>query len=543
MAKMLAFNEEAWEYQRAGAEKVYEAVKATLGPRGHNVVINDGTGAPTITKDGVTVAKAISLKDPFEDTGAQLIKEIASKTNDVAGDGTTTSTVLGYEIFSKGLKHISKGVNPAAIKRGIDKAIDAAITDIVSKAKPVSTEEEIAQVAMISANNDAELGGLIASAMAKVGIDGVITVEESRTEETSLTVVEGMQFDKGYISPHMAANAERGEVVLQDPYILLTNQKISTVQDFLAILEGVMQAKKPLLIIADDVEGEALNMLVVNNLRGIMNVVAIKPPGFGDRRKAILKDLAVLTGGVVIDPTTGIDLATAGIGNLGRAKMIKVTRNSTTILEGAGDPEIVDAHIESIRAELDNVDSQYDNEMIRERLAKLAGGVAVLRAGAATETELKEKKHRIEDALAATAAAVAEGIVIGGGTTLVKAIPVVEALMNATADIDEKAGMLIVIGALESPLIAIANNAGERGELICEKVKELKGNLGFNALTRTYEDLLIAGVVDPVMVVRTALKHAGSIASMLLTTSVLIVNDPEEQPPAGMSGMGMPGMM
>lgn len=544
--KKLVYNEDAWKHLDAGAKAVYEAVKVTLGPRGHNVVIEKKWGSPTITKDGVTVAKEIELKDPFENMGAQLIKEIASKTNDIAGDGTTTSTVLGYEIFREGLKSVKMGMNPAAVKRGIEKAVEVAVKDITSRSKKVETKDSIAQVASISANNDSEIGNLIAEAMDKVGNDGVITVEESKGFETTLEVVEGMQFDKGYVSPYMITDADRMEAVMDNPFILITDKKISVIKDLLPILEKTMNLGKPLMIIAEDFEGEALATIVLNKLRGTLNVVAVKAPGFGDRRKAMLQDIAILTGGTVISEETGYTLEATEIEMLGRASKVTVSKENTTIVKGAGSEEEIKGRIAQIRKELELSDSTYDKEKLQERLAKLSGGVAVIKAGAATETELKEKKHRIEDAKEATKAAVEEGIVAGGGTTLIRAIDVVTKLEESNKDEDEKTGISIVKRALEAPLKTIATNAGVEGAVVVEKVKELKGNNGFNALTQEYEDLFKAGIVDPVKVTRASLQNAASIASMLLTTSVLIAEEEEEKPaPGGMPGGmgGMPGMM
>lgn len=546
--KQLVYNEDAWKKLDAGAKAVYEAVKVTLGPRGHNVVIEKKWGSPTITKDGVTVAKEIELKDPFENMGAQLIKEIASKTNDIAGDGTTTSTVLGYEIFREGLKSVKMGMNPAAVKRGIEKAVDVSVKDITSRSKKVETKDSIAQVASISANNDAEIGNLIAEAMDKVGKDGVITVEESKGFETTLEVVEGMQFDKGYVSPYMISDSERMEAIMDNPFILITDKKISVIKDLLPILEKTMNLGKPLMIIAEDFEGEALATIVLNKLRGTLNVVAVKAPGFGDRRKAMLQDIAILTGATVISEETGYTLEATELEMLGKASKITVSKENTTIVKGAGSAEDIKARVAQIKKELELSDSTYDKEKLQERLAKLAGGVAIIKAGAATETELKEKKHRIEDAIAATKAAVEEGIVAGGGTTLIRAIEKVAKLEKDTQDEDEKTGISIVKRALETPLKTIAYNAGVEGAVVVEKVKASKGNEGFNALTQEYEDLFEAGIVDPVKVVRCSLENAASIASMLLTTSVLIAEEPEEEKPMAGGGMGggmggMGGMM
>ncbi len=545
--KQLVYNEDAWKKLDAGAKAVYEAVKVTLGPRGHNVVIEKKWGSPTITKDGVTVAKEIELKDPFENMGAQLIKEIASKTNDIAGDGTTTSTVLGYEIFREGLKSVKMGMNPAMVKRGIENAVKVAVKDITDRSKKVETKEAKANVASISANNDTFIGELIADAMDRVGKDGVITVEESKGFETTSEIVEGMQFDKGYVSPYMITDAERMEAVMDNPFILITDKKITAIKDLLPILEKTMNLSRPLMIIAEDFEGEALATIVLNKLRGTLNVVAVKAPGFGDRRKSMLQDIAIVTGGTVISEETGYTLENTEIEMLGKAAKITVSKENTTIIKGAGSSEDIKSRVSQIKKELELSDSTYDKEKLQERLAKLAGGVAIIKAGAATETELKEKKHRIEDAIAATKAAVEEGIVAGGGTTLIRAIGVVAKLEKETLNEDEKTGISIVKRALETPLKTIAYNAGVEGAVVVEKVKAGKGNEGFNALTQEYEDLFKAGIVDPVKVVRCSLENAASIASMLLTTSVLIAEEPEEEKPApggmggGMGGMG--GMM
>jgi len=521
--KQIVYNEDAWKKLDDGASAVYNAVKVTLGPRGHNVVINRNMISPLITKDGVTVAKEVELSDPLENMGAQLIKEVASKTNDVAGDGTTTATVLGYEIFKEGLKSVNKGMNPAALKRGIEKAVKIAVEDITGRSKKVAGKEAIAQVACISANNDSEIGDLIAEAMDKVGEDGVITVEESKGFETSLEVVEGMQFGKGYLSPYMITDADRMESILTDPYVLVTDKRISAIKDLVPILEKVRNVSKSLIIIAEEIEGEALATLVINKIRGILNVVAVKAPGFGDRRSAMLQDLAITTGGTVISEETGLSIETIELDMLGKAKKVIVGKEFTTIVEGAGATDAINSRITQIKKELKTVNNPYDKETMQERLAKLTGGIAVIKAGAATETELAEKLHRIEDALAATKAAVEEGIVAGGGVTLIRAIKVLDTL--DIQDPDVRNGVLIVKQALEAPLKTIASNAGLEGAVVVEKVKELKANEGFNALTLKYEDLLKAGVVDPVKVTRSSLQNAASIASMLLTTSVLIAEE------------------
>ena len=538
VGKQIVYNEEAWKKLDIGAKAVYEAVKVTLGPRGNNVVIANPWGSPTITKDGVTVAREIELKDPFENMGAQLIKEVASKTNDIAGDGTTTSTILGYEIFKEGLKSVKRGMNPTAVKRGIDKAIEMAIRDITSRSKSIDTKTAIAQVASISANNDKVIGDLIAEAMDKVGKDGIITIEESKGFETLLEVVEGMDYDKGYVSPYMINNQEKMEAVLENPFILITDKKISATTDIVPILEATMNMNRPLMIIAEDFDGEALQTIVLNILRGALKVVVTKSPGFGDRRKALLQDLAAVVGGTVISEETGLKLNETTVDMLGTASKVRVTKEHTTIIEGAGTADAIQARATAIRTQLEQTEAPHDRERLQERLAKLVGGVAVIKAGATTETELKEKKHRIEDALSATRAAVEEGIVAGGGTTLIRAITVVAELELHTTNEDERTGIAIVRKALESPLKTIALNAGLSGEVVVEKVKELKGNFGFNALTQVYEDLFKVGVVDPVKVTRCSLQHAASIASMLLTTSVLIAPIEEEKP----QGQGMPDM-
>lgn len=548
MAKIILSGDEAWKALDAGVTKVADAVKTTLGPRGHNVVLEKKWGSPTITNDGVTIAKEIELEDPFENMGAQLLKEIASKTNDVAGDGTTTATVLGQAIFKQGLKSVVAGAHPIAIKKGIEKAVVAAVDSIKGGSKEIKTKEEIAQVATISANNDSEIGSLIADAMDRVGHDSPITVEESKGINNELVVVEGMQFDKGYASPYMITDRERMEAEMDSPLILLTDKKISNIKDILPILESVVQSGKALLIIAEDIEGEALATIVVNQLRGTFKCVAVKAPGFGDRRKAMLEDIAVLTGGIVITEDKGMNLEEATIESLGTAKKVKVSKDSTTIVEGAGSSEEISARAAEIKAQIDVSDSEYDTEKLQERLAKISGGVAVIKAGAATETELKEKKFRIEDAVAATRAAVTDGIVAGGGTTLVRAIPAVDKLADSLID-DEQMGAYIVKNALEAPLKQISKNAGVEGAVVIDKILSNKDkDFGFNAQTLEYVNMISAGIIDPAKVTVTALQNAGSIAAMLLTTEVLIADNPEENEPAmpgGMGGMGggMPGMM
>lgn len=528
-AKQLAFNEDARRALERGVNAVAEAVKITLGPKGRNVVLERKFGSPTITKDGVTVAKEIELKDPYENMGAQLCREVASKTNDVAGDGTTTATVLAQAIVLEGLKNVVAGANPVFIKRGIEKAVDKAVENIKTMSTPVETRESIGHVAAIAAN-DKEIGNLIAEAMEKVGKDGVITVEESKGIITTVDVVEGMEFDKGYISPYFVTNPETMAVELDEPYVLVYEKKISSVQDLLPMLEKVVRLGKPLLIIAEDVEGEALATLVVNKIRGTLNVCAVKAPGFGDRRKAMMEDIAILTGGTFVSEDVGIKMENVDASMLGRASKVKVDKEHCTIVEGAGSEEAVNGRIALIRRQIEETDSDYDREKLQERLAKLAGGVAVIKVGAATETELREKKHRVEDALSATRAAVEEGIVPGGGVALLnstKALAEVEA-----ANPDEASGVRIVRRAMEEPLRQIAINAGLEGSVVVERVKNNDVNgFGFNASTETYEDMIKAGIVDPAKVVRSALQNAASIASLLLTTEALVAEVPEKEKP------------
>jgi chaperonin GroEL len=547
MPKILKFESEARKGLEAGVDRLASAVRVTLGPRGRNVVLDKKWGAPSITNDGVTIAKEIELDDPWENLGAQLIKEVASKTNDVAGDGTTTATVLGHAMVTSGLRHVAAGANPMSLKRGIEKAVAAAVQEIKSHARDVETRDQIAHVAAISANNDAEIGEAVAEAMDKVGKDGVITVEESNTFGLELELVEGMQFDKGYISPYLVTDQDRMEAVLEDPYILLAQQKITNVRDLLPVLEKVIGAGKPLLIISEDVEGEALATLVVNKVRGTFRAAAVKAPGFGDRRKAMLQDMAILTGGQVISEEIGLKLESARLDMLGRARKVVVSKDNTTIVEGQGDAGEIKGRIEQIRAEIDRTDSDWDREKLQERLAKLAGGVAVLKVGAATEVELKEKKHRIEDSVSATRAAVEEGVVPGGGATLLRARKAVEKLKLPD---DEAAGALIVLDALKAPLWWIAHNAGFEGGVVVEKVAEQKAPRGLDAATGEYVDLLKQGIIDPVRVTRAALENAGSIAGLLLTTEATVVDAPEEEDAdaaaaaaAGHAHGGMPGMM
>jgi len=533
-AKQLVFDEAARRALERGANAVANAVKVTLGPKGRNVVLDKKWGSPTITKDGVTVAKEIELEDPYENMGAQLVKEVASKTNDVAGDGTTTATVLAQSIINEGLRYVAAGGNPILVKRGIDLAVAKAVEGIKALSIPVKGHEEVANVASI-AGNDQEIGKLVAEAMDKVGKDGVITVEESKGTTDSLEVVEGMQFDKGYISPYFVTDPERMEATLEDPMILIHEKKISAAADIIPLLEKVAQSRRPLLIICEDVEGDALATLVVNKIRGIINSCAVKAPGFGDRRKAMLEDIALLTGGKFISEDLGVKLETIDLTYLGTAKKVTVGKEETTLIEGAGTHEAVTGRINQIRRQIEDTDSSYDKEKLQERLAKLAGGVAVIKVGAATETELKEKKHRFEDALSATRAAVEEGIVAGGGVTYVSVIPSLKGLGTGP---DEQNGVAIVRRALEQPLRQIAMNAGHEGSVVVEKVKGLKKNHGFNALTEVYEDLVKAGIVDPVKVNRSALENAASVASMVLMTESLVADKPEKKKASAGGGGG-----
>ena len=531
-AKTLLFDEEARRALERGANAVANAVKVTLGPKGRNVVLDKKWGSPTITKDGVTVAKEIELDDPYENMGAQLVREVASKTNDVAGDGTTTATVLAQAIVNEGLRYVAAGGNPIALRRGIELAVEAAVAELKTRKIDVTDKASIAQVASIS-GNDTEIGNLIAEALDKVGKDGVITVEESKGTDTTLEVVEGLQFDKGFISPYFVTDPERQEATLENPAILLFEKKLSSAQDLIPLLEKVSQSRRPLLIIAEDVDGEALATLVVNKLRGILNVVAVKAPGFGDRRKAMMEDIGVLTGGRFLTEDLGIKLDGVEMTDLGTAKKIIITKDDTTVVEGGGTADAVKGRIEQIRRQIDNTDSSYDKEKLQERLAKLAGGVAVIQVGAATETELKEKKHRFEDALSATRAAVEEGIVAGGGATLISIIPILDGLK---LEGDEKVGVNIVRRALEEPLRQIAHNAGLEGSVVVQMVKSLPQGHGLNALTEEYVDLIAAGIVDPVKVTRSALQNASSIAGMILSTNSLIVEKKEKS--KGGSGGG-----
>jgi len=538
-AKMLCYSEEARRALQRGVSAVAAAVKATLGPKGRNVVLSKKWGSPTITKDGVTVAKEIELEEPYENMGAQLVREVASKTNDVAGDGTTTATVLAEAIVEAGMKNVAAGANPMLLKRGIDKAVEAAVAEIKKVAKPVDTKDAIEHLASI-AGNDPELGRYVADAMDKVGKEGVITVEESRGTETTVEVVEGMQFDKGYISPYFVTDPERMEAVLEDPYILIHEEKISAVADVLPVLEKVAAARRPLIIIAEDVDGEALATLVVNKIRGTFQAAAVKAPGFGDRRKAMLEDIAVLTNGTFLSKDLGMKLENVALNELGQAKKVVITKEETTLVEGAGSHGAIKARMEQIRRAIDETDSSYDREKLQERLAKLAGGVAVIRVGAATETELKEKKHRFEDALSAARAGVEEGLVAGGGVAYLNILPALDKVRREARG-DEKIGVDIVRRALEEPLRTIAENAGLEGSVIVEKIRGEKPGIGLNALNEQIEDMVKAGIVDPAKVTRSALENAASIAGMLLTTEALVAEKPEkEKAPAAPPGGGMP---
>ena len=542
MAKQVIHGEDSRAAILRGVNQLADAVKVTLGPKGRNVVIDKKFGSPTITKDGVTVAKEIELKDSLENMGAQMVREVASKTSDVAGDGTTTATVLAQAIFKEGVRTVAAGANPMALKRGIDKAVTEVVNEIKNLAQPVGGDS-IAQVGTVSANGDKTIGTLIAQAMDKVGKDGVITVEESKTMDTALEVVEGMQFDRGYLSPYFVTDADRMEAVLDEPLILINEKKISNMRDMLPILEQVAKMGRPLLIIAEDVEGEALATLVVNKLRGTLNVAAVKAPGFGDRRKAMLEDIAILTGGRVITEDLGIKLESVTLEDLGKAKRVVIDKDNTTIVEGAGAGDAISGRVGVIRNQIESTTSDYDREKLQERLAKLVGGVAVIKVGAATETEMKEKKARVEDAMHATRAAVEEGIVPGGGVTLVRAGKILDSFQANEADSDEQIGVSIVKRALEEPLRQIAGNAGKEGAVIVEKIRaEENISFGFNAATETFEDLVAAGVIDPAKVTRTALQNAASIAGLMLTTEAMISEIPEKDDHPAMPGGGMGGM-
>jgi len=541
-AKILQYDEEARKSILNGVNTLADAVKVTLGPKGRNVIIDRSYGAPNVTKDGVTVAKEIELQDKFENMGAQMVKEVASKTSDVAGDGTTTATILAQAIFREGAKSVAAGSNPMDLKRGIDKAVDVVVKELRKLSKPTKDAKEIAQVGTISANNDEAIGAIIAEAMEKVGKEGVITVEEAKGLETELEIVEGMQFDRGYLSPYFVTNAEKMEVELEDCLILINEKKISNMKDLLPILEQIAKMGRPLLIISEDIEGEALATLVVNKIRGTLHVAAVKAPGFGDRRKAMLEDIAILTGGKMISEEMGYKLENAKVEDLGRAKRITIDKDNTTIIDGAGARAALEGRVKQIRAQIDETTSDYDREKLQERLAKLVGGVAVIKVGAATETEMKEKKARVEDALNATRAAVEEGIVPGGGVAYLRTLP---ALDKMILEGDEAVGVRIVKKALEEPLKMIANNAGVEGSIVVEKVKEKKGAYGFNARTDKYEDMISAGVIDPTKVTRFALQNAASVASLMLTTQCMIADKPEEKsamPAMPPGGGGYPGM-
>ncbi|HCD86968.1 MAG TPA: chaperonin GroEL [Algoriphagus sp.] len=542
MAKDIKFDIDARDGLKRGVDKLAEAVKVTLGPKGRNVIISKSFGAPQVTKDGVSVAKEIELEEPIENMGAQLVKEVASKTADNAGDGTTTATVLAQSIFNVGIKNVAAGANPMDLKRGIDKAVAAVVARLKENSKEISTSKEIAQVATVSANNDEEIGQMISDAMDKVGKDGVITVEEAKGTETEVKTVEGMQFDRGYLSPYFVTNTEKMEAELESPYILIYDKKISSMKELLPVLEPVAQSGKPLVIISEDVDGEALATLVVNKIRGALKVAAVKAPGFGDRRKAMLEDIAILTGGTVISEERGFKLENATVDMLGRAEKINIDKDNTTVVNGAGDPNAIKGRIAEIKAQIEKTTSDYDREKLQERLAKLSGGVAILYIGAATEVEMKEKKDRVDDALHATRAAVQEGVVVGGGVALVRAVDALADLKGSNEDQDT--GINIIRQAIESPLRTIVLNAGGEPSVVINKIRENKGNYGYNARTDQYEDLFAAGVIDPTKVTRLALENAASIAALLLTTECVVADVKEDgpaMPPMGGGGMG--GMM
>ena len=544
MAKQIHFNTESRENLRKGVDILANAVKVTLGPKGRNVILDKKFGAPTITKDGVTVAKEIELKDPVENMGAQLVKEVASKTADDAGDGTTTATVLAQAIFNNGIKNVAAGANPMDLKRGIDKAVKTVISDLQGQSKEIKDSSEISQVATVSANNDHEIGNMVADAMDKVGRDGVITVEEAKSTKTEVKTVEGMQFDRGYLSPYFVTNSDKMEVELENPHILIYDKKISAMKELLPVLELVSQSGKPLLIIAEDIEGEALATIVVNKIRGALKVAAVKAPGFGDRRKAMLEDLAILTGGTVISEERGYKLESATIDYLGTADKVNIDKDNTTIVSGAGKKSDINARVNQIKKQIKNTTSEYDKEKLQERLAKLSGGVAILYIGAATEVEMKEKKDRVDDALHATRAAVQEGIVAGGGIAFIRAINSLDKLDLDNED--QNTGVIIVKTALESPIRTIVENSGGEGSVVIQKVKESKNDFGYNAATDTYESMFAAGIIDPTKVSRLALENAASIASLLITTECVVVDEPEKDAPAMPPmppGGGMGGMM
>ena len=541
MSKLIMRGDEARKALQAGVDQLADTVKITLGPKGRNVVLDKKYGAPLITNDGVSIAKEVELPDPFENMGAQLVKEVSTKTNDVAGDGTTTATLLAQAMIHEGLKNLAAGANPIVVKKGMSKAVEAAVAEVKKQAKKVNGSSDIARVGAVS-SGDEEIGKLIADAMEKVSADGVITIEESKTAETYSEVVEGMQFDRGYITPYMVTDTEKMEAVIDDAYILITDKKISVISDILPILEQLVQSGKKLVIVAEDVEGEALNTLIVNRLRGTLNVVCVKAPGFGDRRKEMLQDIAILTGGTVISEEVGLELKSATVDMLGRARQVKVTKENTTIVDGAGDAQAIKDRVAQIRSQIANTTSDYDKEKLQERLAKMAGGVAVIKVGAATETEMKEKKLRIEDALNATRAAVEEGVVAGGGTIFVNVIPAVEALLDSV-DGDEKTGVRIIAKALEAPIRQIAANAGLDGSVILEKVRNSgKLGYGFDAYKEEYCDMVAAGIIDPAKVTRSALENAASVSAMVLTTESLVADKPEPPAPAAPADPGMGGM-
>ena len=545
MAKEIKYSQKAREFILKGIDTLADAVKVTLGPKVRNVILDKSFGSPNITKDGVTVAKEIELEDKFENMGAQMVKEVASKTSDVAGDGTTTATVLAQSIYKEGSKLVAAGVNPMAVKRGIEKTVEVCVDELKKISKPTKDQEEIAQVGTISANNDSTIGNIIAEAMNKVGKEGVITVEEAKSMETTLEIVEGMQFDRGYLSPYFVTDPEKMEATLTEPYILLNEKKISNMKDLVPILEQIAKMGKPMLIIAEDVEGEALATLVVNKLRGTLHCAAVKAPGFGDRRKAMLEDIAILTGGKVISEDLGLKLENVSLNDLGTAKTINIDKDNTTIVDGGGNRQDLEGRVKQLRAQIDETTSDYDREKLQERLAKLIGGVAVINVGAATETEMKEKKARVEDALNATRAAVEEGIVPGGGVALVRTLA---ALSKLELEGEEQNGVRLVMRALEEPVRQIANNAGAEGSIVVERIKGGKGAFGFNAETAEYEDLMKSGIIDPTKVVRFALQNAASVAALLLTTEAMVAEKPNEKeempamPPGGMGGMAG-GMM
>ena len=545
-AKEIKYDNKARESISQGIDILAKAVKITLGPKGRNVILEKSWGSPTVTKDGVTVAKEIELEDKFENMGAQMVKEVASKTSDVAGDGTTTATLLAQSIYHEGSKLVTAGVNPMALKRGIEKAVDAVVEELKKMSKPTKEQQEISQVGTISSNNDSTIGNIIAEAMAKVGKEGVITVEEAKSMETTLEIVEGMQFDRGYLSPYFVTNAEKMDAALEEPYILLHEKKISNMKDMVPLLEQIAKMAKPLLIIAEDVEGEALATLVVNKLRGTLKVAAVKAPGFGDRRKAMLEDIGILTGGKVISEDLGLKLENVSLNDLGTAKTINIDKDNTTVIDGGGSRSDLEGRVKQIRAQIEDTTSDYDREKLQERLAKLIGGVAVINVGAATETEMKEKKARVEDALNATRAAVEEGIVPGGGIAFIRCIP---ALSKLKLGGDDQLGVNIIKRAMEDPVRQIANNAGLEGSVVVEKVREEKGAFGLNAETGQYEDLVKAGIIDPTKVTRFALQNAASVAALMLTTEAIVAEKPKEEPqappmpPGGGYGGGMGGMM